>query len=310
MPTQSVHIVDAAHAGDRLDRYAADAVADLSRSQAARLIRDQNVTVNGQPADPDHRMAVGERVVVQIPPPSARLDPEPGEIRVLFESTEFVAIDKPVGISMHPGARGERGTLAHRLIAHYPELAAIGHAQRPGIVHRLDKGTSGVVLVARTSRSYLHLTRLFAERTVAKAYLLIARGQPQPPEGVIEAPIGRHPTHRTRMAVVRRGKPAETAYEVLDRGVAASLVLARPATGRTHQIRVHLAAIGHPIVGDRAYGATDSLATRPMLHAWTLRFSDTEGVEWLLTSPPPSDFVSLAERLGLSLPATPPNGQA
>ena len=138
---------------------------------------------------------------------------------------------------------------------------------------------------------------------------MIARGQPRPPEGVIEAPIGRHPTNRTRMAVVRRGKPAETAYEVLDGRDAASLVLARPTTGRTHQIRVHLAAIGHPVVGDRAYGATEPLAARPMLHAWTLRFGDAEGGEWHLSSPPPSDFVRVAERLGLSLPATPSSGQ-
>ena len=309
MPARSVRIVGAAHAGERLDRYAAAVVADLSRSRAARLIRDQDVTVDGLPADPDYRVAIGERVVVQIPPPSAELLPEPGELRVVLESTEFVAIDKPAGISMHPGARDEGGTLAHRLVARYPELAVIGHAQRPGIVHRLDKGTSGVVLVARTLGGYRHLTRLFAERKVAKAYLLIARGQPRPPEGVIEAPIGRHPTNRTRMAVVRRGKPAETAYEVLDGRDAASLVLARPTTGRTHQIRVHLAAIGHPVVGDRAYGATEPLAARPMLHAWTLRFGDAEGGEWHLSSPPPSDFVRVAERLGLSLPATPSSGQ-
>ena len=291
----------------RLDAFVAEAVTDLSRSRAARLIRDRVITVNGQVAAPSRRLHAGDIVRGEFPTVAAELAPEPGALARLLTTDGFVAVDKPAGIVMHPGAGAGSGTLAHRLVAHYPEIAGIGHPRRPGIVHRLDKETSGVVLIARTPAMYAHLAKAFERREVRKRYLLIVRGMPDPPRGRIDAPIGRHPTQRTRMAVVRRGRAAVTAYRVLDRGCGAALVQASPATGRTHQIRVHMAAIGHPILGDATYGGPAS-AERVMLHAWTLRFEDDAGERRLAAARPPEDFQRRAEELGVTLPDTPASG--
>ena len=287
----------------RLDAFLAKAVSDLSRSRAARLIREGQVTVNGRPAAP--AQATQYRLPSSV---KTRLTPEPGPIVRLLTTDEFVAVDKPAGIIMHPGAGAATGTLAHRLLAHYPELSGVGHPRRPGIVHRLDKETSGVVLIARTLAMYAQLTQAFERRAVRKQYLMIARGSPKPPRGRIDAPVGRHPTQRTRMAVARRGRPALTDYRVLDQAPGASLVQASPTTGRTHQIRVHMAAIGHPILGDIAYGGPASGIERVMLHAWTLRFDDASGTRWLAAAAPPDDFQRTATDLGLSLPSTPAAG--
>ena len=201
----------------RLDVFLAEAVGDLTRSRAARLIRNGQVTVNGQGSASSRRLQPGDIVQGEVPPVAEELAPEPGPIVRLIETDEFIAVDKPAGIVMHPGAGAGSGTLAHRLLAHYQELSAVGHPRRPGIVHRLDKDTSGVVLIARTPAMYTRLAQAFERREVRKQYLLIARGVPEPPRGRIDAPIGRHPTHRTRMAVVHRGRPAVTDYRVLGR---------------------------------------------------------------------------------------------
>ena len=291
--------------GARLDRFVATAVADLSRTRAARLIRGGRVSVNGSAAEPDQRLAPGDRVLVRIPPETEALVPDEAPLEVALETPEFAAINKPSGLTMHPGVGREAGTLAHRLVARYPEAKAVGHPRRPGIVHRLDKDTSGIVLIARTVRAYAHLTREFAERRVVKRYLLLAHGQPVPPQGRIEAPIGRHPSQRTRMAVRRRGRSAETTYSVLGRAAAVSLVLAQPSSGRTHQIRVHMATIGYPIWGDARYGPRPARAPRAMLHAWTLEFVGPDATPWRVAAPPPADFLLQAEEQGLTLPATP-----
>ncbi len=293
--------------GARLDVVLAESLADVSRSRAARLIRDGQVKVNGRAAAPSRRLRDGDIVQGQVPAVTQELEPEPGTLSRLLTTGEFVAVDKPAGMVMHPGAGASSGTLAHRLLAHYPELAGVGHPRRPGIVHRLDKGTSGVVLIARTPAMYAHLARAFEQRAVRKRYLLIARGTPDPPRGRIDAPIGRHPSHRTRMAVARRGRAAVTNYRVLNRSGGTALVEAGPVTGRTHQIRVHMAAIGHPILGDAAYGG-QTAAGRVMLHAWTLRFEDGVGGPWLAASAPPEDFQRAAADLGLTLPDTPVSG--
>ncbi len=292
-------------AGRRLDQFVAKSIAELSRSRATRLIRDGQVTVDGQTAAPDRRLADGSRVVVRIPDRAPELTPSAGPLAIIVETDEFVAVDKPAGTIVHPGAGGEHDTLAARLIARYPELNEIGHPRRPGIVHRLDKGTSGVLLAARTQAAYQHLTESFSERRVSKRYLLIARGIPSPPRGRVDARIGRDPTMRTRMAVTRRGRPAKTDYATLGSGREAALVEARPATGRTHQIRVHMTAIGHPVWGDAAYDPHPPLAARPMLHAWTLEFDLPDGTGWLVPAPPPGDFADQARALGLTLPETP-----
>ena len=291
----------------RLDAFLGGSLEDISRSRAAQLIRDGLVTVNGQDVAPSRRLRDGDIVRGEMPVAAAELEPEPGPLAQLLAANGFVAVDKPAGVVMHPGAGADSGTLAHRLVAHFPEVATVGHPRRPGIVHRLDKGTSGVVLVARTPATYAHLTKAFELREVRKRYLLIARGIPNPPRGRIDAPVGRHPTHRTRMAVARNGRPAVTDYRVLDHAGGAVLVEARPTTGRTHQIRVHLAAIGHPVMGDATYGGAGS-DLRVMLHAWTLRFADDAGRQWLAASAPPEDFQDAAADLGLTLPDTPASG--
>ena len=292
----------------RLDAFLAESLADISRSRAARLFRDGRVTVNGQSVQPARRLQAGDIVRGEFPTVAAELAPEPGELARLLTTDEFVAVDKPAGIVMHPGAGAGSGTLAHRLVAHYPEIVGVGHPRRPGIVHRLDKDTSGVVLIARTQATYAHLAQAFEHREVRKRYLLIARGTPDPPRGRIDAPVGRHPTQRTRMAVTRRGRPAVTDYRVLDRSAGAVIVEARPSTGRTHQIRVHLAAIAHPIMGDATYGGSESAVQRVMLHAWTLHFADDAGDRWLAAAEPPEDFQRTAAGLGLTLPDTPASG--
>ena len=292
--------------GVRLDAFLAESLADVSRSRAARLIRDGQVTVNGQAAAPSRRLRSGDIVCGEVPAAAAELEPEPGPLVRLLDTDGFVAVDKPAGTVMHPGAGAGSGTLAHRLLAHYPELVGVGHPRRPGIVHRLDKDTSGVLVIARTPAMYAHLARAFERREVEKRYLLITRGTPDPPRGRIDAPVGRHPTQRTRMAVARRGRPAITGYRVLDSSGGAALVEARPTTGRTHQIRVHLAAIGHPILGDATYGGP--AGARVMLHAWTLRFADDAGGRWLAAAAPPDDFQRAAANLGPKLPATPASG--
>lgn len=291
----------------RLDTFMAESLADVSRSRAVRLIRDGQVRVNGQAVAPSRRLHAGDIVRGELPAVAEELEPEPGPLVQLLTTDGFVAVDKPAGTVMHPGAGASSGTLAHRVLAHYPELVGVGHPRRPGIVHRLDKDTSGVVLIARTVAMYAHLARAFERRAIQKRYLLIVRGTPEPPRGRIDAPIGRHPTHRTRMAVARRGRPAVTDYRVLDRSGGATLVEARPTTGRTHQIRVHLTALGHPILGDATYGGP-ATAGRVMLHAWTLRFADDAGDRWLAAAEPPEDFQRAAAKLGLTWPDTPASG--
>ncbi len=293
--------------GARLDAFVAESLQDVSRTRAARLIRDGQVRVNGQVVAPSRRLRDGDIVDGELPAVEAELEPEPGPLVRLLTTDGFVAVDKPAGMVMHPGAGASRGTLAHRLLAHYPELAGVGHPRRPGIVHRLDKDTSGAVVMARTRAMYAHLATAFEQREVRKRYLLIALGIPDPPRGRIDAPIGRHPTHRTRMAVARRGRPAVTNYRVLDSSGGRALVEASPVTGRTHQIRVHLAAIGHPITGDATYGGP-AQGARVMLHAWTLGFADETGGRWLAAAAPPKDFQRAAADLGLTLPDTPVSG--
>ena len=291
----------------RLDAFVAESLEDVSRTRAARLIRDELVTLNGRAVAPARRLQPGDIVRGALPRVAEELAPEPGPLAQRLTTEGLVAVDKPAGMVMHPGAGADRGTLAHRLLAHYPELSGVGHPRRPGIVHRLDKDTSGVVLIARTPAMYAHLAQAFERREVRKRYLLIANGVPKPPRGCIDAPVGRHPTNRTRMAVVRRGRPAATRYRVLVQASGASLIEASPTTGRTHQIRVHMAAIGHPIVGDATYGGPASGA-RMMLHAWTLRFGDGAGGRWIATAEPPDDFQRAAAALGLTLPETPDSG--
>ncbi|HXG42294.1 MAG TPA: RluA family pseudouridine synthase [Dehalococcoidia bacterium] len=278
--------------GERLDVFLARRIDRLSRSQAQRLIQRGLVTVEGEEARAARIVRRGERVTVHFPPPEpTSLEPEPTPLVVLYEDEEVAVVDKPPGMPVHPGPGHSRGTLANALLARFPELAQVGEAFRPGIVHRLDKDTSGLMVVAKTPRAHRQLVEQMKARQVHKVYLALVHGLPQPEQGIIEAPIGRHPRHRQRMAVVAGGHEALTRYRVVEALGRCSLLEVEPVTGRTHQIRVHMAAIGHPVVGDRVYGRPSPLLGRQFLHAHRLAFAlpgSGRTVEFL--SPLPDDL--------------------
>lgn len=275
----------ASAAGKRLDVYLSK-VYKTSRNQAAGWIQSGLVTVADKAAKPGLRLDGGEWISCDPRAPSqeGRVEPEEGALEILFEDEHLVVLDKPSGLAVHPGAGRSSGTLANRLLAAYPEMAEVGGPGRPGIVHRLDLDTSGVLVVARTRDAHQRLSEAFAERAVEKRYLAIVFGTPTEREGTITAPIARHPQRRKEMTVLLTGRVAETGYRVLGSSRRLSLLALAPVTGRTHQIRVHLKHIGHPIVGDPVYGEArwrdfERARQKPLrdfertaLHAWRLAF--------------------------------------
>lgn len=291
--------------GYRIDKYLADRGLGLSRSSAQRLIAGGHVTVNDEPTRASYRLRDGDLVVANLPEEeSTELLAEELPLIVVYEDEFLVAIDKAPGMVVHPSPGHSSGTLVNALLARYPDLANSPDEARPGIVHRLDRDTSGLILVARREKTRRDLQRLFRERLVHKAYLALLDGHLQPPWGRIEAPLGRDPAHRQRMAVQRGGREAITEYFVREQfshstGVAAGsfcLVEAEPKTGRTHQIRVHFASIGHPVVGDHVYGrrSTNLPVSRQLLHAWRLSFRHpVSGSQVEIEAPLPHDFAAV-----------------
>lgn len=291
----------AAVADVRLDRYVAEEHPELSRSHVQKLISDGLVTVNGLPAKGSHRLKVGDRITVVVPPPAASsVEPEEIPLNIVYEDSDLLVVDKPAGLTVHPSPGHPSHTLVNAVLAHYPGLEGAAGSTRPGIVHRLDKDTSGLMMVAKTQEAHQNLSGQMKARQVAKRYLVLVHGRLSPSTGAIEAPIGRDPRNRKKMAVVSRGRESRTGYRVsryLDNYTLLEVTL---ETGRTHQIRVHLSAIGFPVAGDETYGRRSPVLKRQFVHACHLGFrlpSTGEYVEFNSELPP--DLEEALERLSL-----------
>lgn len=311
-------IVAPEQAGDRADRVMADQLQGLSRSRLKALIEERRVTIDGVLlVNPSHRVKAGQSLVVDIPVPVTDTPVAQAiDLTVVYEDDQLIVIDKPAGLVVHPAPGNRDATLVNALLAHCGQsLQGIGGVRRPGIVHRIDKDTTGLIVVAKTERAHAHLSAAFADHTIERAYQAIVWGMPSPREGTIETLIGRSPVNRKKMAVVTRGgKQAITHYQVLKPlGLTAALVECRLETGRTHQIRVHMTEMGHGLVGDQTYGRTRPGRTRHLkseaiaalagfkrqaLHAAILGFTHpVTGEALCFESPLPPDLEDLMKIL-------------
>ncbi len=287
-------------AGNRLDRFLAGELPHLSRSRVQALIREGHVQLNRRAAKPSDSVRTADVVTWEEPPTvDTSLLAEDIALSVLYEDDDLIVLDKAAGMVTHPAPGNDAGTLVNALLAHCPTLSGIGGERRPGIVHRLDKDTTGCLVVAKNDVAHRALAAQFAARTTHKVYLALVRGVPRHATGTIEAPIGRHPVQRKKMAVVQppRGRASRTGYRVRRvlrdaAGSPAALVECQLHTGRTHQIRVHLKHLGYPILGDPLYGGPTS-SVRPMLHAWKLGFVHPRtGLPVEFCAPLPADFLA------------------
>lgn len=284
-------------AGWRLDRYLALALPQFSRSRLQNLIRSGDVQLQGKTVRARETVRGGD-VVRLIEPLVQEIEDKAEEIplEILFEDDDLLVLNKAPGLVVHPGAGNQTHTLVNALLHHCTSLSGIGGKQRPGIVHRLDKETSGCLVVAKNDAAHLSLARQFAEREVKKSYLALVAGIPKRARGTIDAAIGRHPVQRKKMRVdLRRGRAARTEYRILQSGGGISLVECALHSGRTHQVRVHLHHLGHPVIGDSLYGKRGA-APRQMLHAWKLGFTHPGTNERVsFEAPIPPDFRATLE---------------
>jgi 23S rRNA pseudouridine1911/1915/1917 synthase len=322
--------------GQRLDQFLASQGLELTRSQVQRLIEEGQVRLNGQPARPAQRVKPGDGISLTIPPPR-RLDllPQAMPLAVVYQDPELLVVDKPAGLAVHPGPGHPDRTLVNALLALCPDLPGVGGALRPGIVHRLDKDTSGLMVVAKTDRAHHALSAQIKDRRAVKGYLALATGDVPQAQGVVDEPIARDPRHRQRMAVVAGGREARTRYRVLERllgeregrlgppahpepvegrararplmvrqahherDLSYSLLEVYLETGRTHQIRVHLAYLGHPLLGDAVYGKASPLLGRQFLHACHLAFQHpATGQPLDFRAPLPAELRAVLQGLG------------
>lgn len=288
-------------AGERLDAFVARRCPELSRSRVKHLIDEALVRMDGELGKPSERVLAGARVVVTIPPPEPLdLVAEAIPLAIVYQDGDIIVVDKPAGLTVHPAPGHPSGTLVNALLAACPDLRGIAGTLRPGIVHRLDKDTSGLIVVAKSDRAMRSLQKQLKEREVHKTYLALVQGVPQPHEGTIEAPIGRNPRNRKKMAVVAGGRESVTRYRVREvlAGGGYALLEVEPVTGRTHQIRVHMAALGHPVVGDATYGRRSDVVARQFLHAWRLAFAMPLGGRTVeFEAPLPADLREALERV-------------
>jgi 23S rRNA pseudouridine1911/1915/1917 synthase len=314
---QTLHVSEA-DAGARIDAFAAARCPGLSRARAQKLLRQGLIKVAGRPVKASYKVEAGDRITVEVPPPVAppHLRPEVIPLDIRFEDEDIVVVNKPRGLAVHPGAGRWTGTLVNALMSHCGDLSGIGGELRPGIVHRLDKDTSGLMVVAKHDAAHRSLAAQVKSRAVERGYLALVWGRLPGGPLTVEAPIGRHPTEHKRMAVVREGPSRPAVTEVREREPLGpiSLVEARLRTGRTHQIRVHMAYLGHPVVGDPVYGlkvakreiaALDPQAAALVaglggqaLHAWRLAFAHPRSGEPLaFTADPPPEMARLLDYL-------------
>ena len=287
----------------RIDRHLISVLPELSRSRVQQLIRAGFVRLNGETTRPRQLVRTGDQIELTNPPlEKIEARPEAIPLQVLFEDDDLIVINKPAGMTVHPGAGHHEHTLVNALLHHCPTLSGIGGKERPGIVHRLDKETSGCLVAATNDLTHRHLSKQFADRAVDKTYLALVAGKIRKQTGVIEESIGRHPVHRQRMSVASlRGRAASTEYRVLRSNDQASLIECKLHSGRTHQIRVHLHHLGHPVLGDKIYAPRFAKnLPRQMLHAWKLGFLHPRTDEWQsFEAPLPDDFKEAIALMGL-----------
>jgi 23S rRNA pseudouridine1911/1915/1917 synthase len=299
--------IDPEQAGERLDRVVSTHLPDVSRSYAASLIDSGAVAVNGAAVTKSaHRLKAGDRITVDIPAPQpSGAQAEAIPLTVVYEDSDLLVVDKPAGMVVHPSPGHSEGTLVNALLAHVPGIELdMGDESRPGIVHRLDKDTSGLIVVAKRRAAHDALSRQMADRTMMKEYLAVVAGTPKPVAGIVDAPLARDPRDRQRMAVVEGGRPARTRYTTERDLEGYTLIRATLDSGRTHQIRVHMAAIGYPVLGDPVYGkrtlkdAQHLGLRRQFLHAHRLGFTLPSTGEWReFTSELPGDLRKALQRL-------------
>ena len=294
--------------GSRLDRYVSDHLPELSRAAVQRLIDDGQILVDGIPRKASYKVQVGEAISVHVPPskPATPLA-EKIPLDILYEDDDLIVVNKSAGMVVHPAAGHSEGTLVNAILAHCPNLN-VGGVERPGIVHRLDSETSGIIVVAKNDVAMRDLQVQFKSRHVHKTYLALVDGTVKPPRGKIDAPIGRDPKHRQKMAVVTQGKTraSVTVYRTIAHLGAYTLIEAQPQTGRTHQIRVHLAFLGFPVVADSIYGKKKNTLglTRQFLHARKIAFTlPRTQREVSFVAPLPGDLKKVLKDLGFSTPA-------
>ena len=298
--TQSRYSFDVGpeESGRRLDAFLAQQLRDLSRSRLQKLIKEGHVTINGCPAKAGCKLKKDDCLAVVVPSiPMTSLAAEDIPVTVVYEDDDLLVIDKPPGLTVHPAPGHPAHTLVNALLAHCSRLAPTDDASRPGIVHRLDKDTSGLMMVAKSASAYANLVNQFKSHSVVKRYLVLVRGRISSPQGVIEAPIGRSKHNRKHMTVTPDGREASTHYRVVEYFDIYTLVEASPKTGRTHQIRVHFSSIGHPVVGDSTYGARSPFLKRQFLHSHYLGFMHPSSGEFMeFRSELPADLRHVLEQ--------------
>jgi 23S rRNA pseudouridine1911/1915/1917 synthase len=282
----------------RLDTYLASALPQLSRAYLQKLIEQGYVLVNGETTKASQRLKEADSITMKLPALPAGPAAEAMPLTIIYEDEDIMITDKPAGLTVHPAPGHPTHTLVNAILAHSPSLAGGAEPMRPGIVHRLDKDTSGLMVIAKNDPAREYVAAQFKSRTVIKRYLVLVKGRLFPERGIIEAPIGRDPHRRQRMAIVEAGKEATTRYQVREYMDGYTLVEVTPVTGRTHQIRIHLSAIGHPVIGDPVYGIKSPYLDRQFVHAYRLGFRLPSTGRYLeFTSPLPADLERALQQL-------------